>query len=130
MNRLFDCPCSPMQLSPLTLAFVGDTVYDLLVREKLVCDANRPVKSLHNLAASVVNAASQAQASRKILPFLTEEETDVFKRGRNAHTNHKAKNMSESDYHAATGLECLFGYLYLSEKADRIRELFDIICAD
>lgn len=130
MNRLFDRPCNPKQLSPLTLAFVGDTVYDLLVREKLVCDANRPVKSLHNLASSVVNAASQAQASRKIMPLLSEEETDVFKRGRNAHTNHKAKNMSESDYHAATGLESLFGYLYLSERTDRIRELFEIICEE
>lgn len=130
MNRLFDAPCDPSQLSPLTLAFVGDTVYDLLVRESLVCDANRPVKALHKLACGVVNAASQAQACRKILPFLTEEETDVFKRGRNAHTNHKAKNMSESDYHAATGLECLFGYLYLSERLDRIRELFNLICAD
>lgn len=127
MNRFYDKECDASQLSPLTLAFVGDTVFDLFVREKLVCEANRPVKKLHNLAASQVNAASQAQAAKKLQNFLNENELAVFKKGRNAHTNHKAKNMSESDYHAATGLEALFGYLYLDGQLERLKEIFDFI---
>lgn len=127
MNRLFDKKCDAAQLSPLTLAFVGDTVFDLFVREKLVCEANRPVKKLHNLASSQVNAAAQAQFARKLSDFLSEKELGVLKKGRNAHTNHKAKNMSESDYHAATGLEALFGYLYLDGQLERLREIFDFI---
>lgn len=127
MDRFTDKECNAFLLSPLTLAFVGDTVFDLFVREELVCESNRPVKKLHNIASSKVNAASQAQMAKKLLPFLTERETEVFKRGRNAHTNHKAKNMSESDYHSATGLECLFGYLYLDGQTERLKEIYAII---
>lgn len=127
MNRFLDKECNAFLLSPLTLAFVGDTVFDLFVREELVCENNRPVKKLHNIAASQVNAASQAEKAKKLMPFLTEKETEVFKRGRNAHTNHKAKNMSESDYHSATGLECLFGYLYLDGQLERLREIYELI---
>lgn len=128
MNRFYDKECDASKLSPLTLAFVGDTVFDLFVRERLVCQANRPVKKLHNLASNVVNAASQAKIAAFLQDDLTETEKAIFKRGRNAHTNHKAKNMSESDYHAATGLEALFGYLYLCGELQRLRELFDLIC--
>lgn len=127
MNRLFDMDCEVGQLSPLTLAFVGDTVFDLFVREKLVCQANRPVNKLHKKASAKVNAASQAKSARLLLDILTEKEISVFKKGRNAHTNHKAKNMSESDYHAATGLEALFGYLYLDGQIERLKELFNYI---
>ncbi len=127
MNRFFDEKCDPSQLSPLTLAFVGDTVFDLFVREELVCEANRPVKKLHNLASAKVNAAAQASYAKKLMEILTEKELGVLKKGRNAHTNHKAKNMSESDYHLATGLEALFGYLYLEGNIERLRELFEII---
>ncbi len=127
MNRLFDKKCDAAQLSPLTLAFVGDTVFDLFVREKLVCEANRPVKKLHSLASDMVNAAAQAQSARKLADFLNEKELGVLKKGRNAHTNHKAKNMSGSDYHAATGLEALFGYLYLDGQIERLQEIFDFI---
>ena len=130
MERFTLRSCNPKELSPLTLSFVGDTVYDLFIRENLVCDANRPVKKLHNAAATRVNAKAQAEAAKKLSEILTESELDVFRRGRNAHTNHKAKNMSESDYHAATGLECLFGYLYLDGQLERLRELFGIIEAD
>lgn len=128
MDRFYDKTCEVSLLSPLALAFVGDTVFDLFVRERLVCQANRPVKKLHNLAAEQVNAAAQAGFVLKLAPFLNETELAVLKRGRNAHTNHKAKNMSESDYHAATGLEALFGYLYLDGQIERLRELFDLIC--
>ena len=124
--RFFDGDCNPSQLSPLTLAFVGDAVFDLFVRERLVCLANRPVNRLHSLAVSLVKASSQARAAKKLSEKLSEKELSVLKRGRNAHTNHKAKNASESDYHYATGLEALFGFLYLSGESDRLRELFEL----
>ena len=124
--RFYDMDCNPSQLSPLTLAFVGDAVFDLFVRERLVCLANRPVNRLHSLAVSLVKASSQARAAKKLSEILSEKELSVLKRGRNAHTNHKAKNASESDYHYATGLEALFGFLYLSGESDRLRELFEL----
>ena len=124
--RFFDGDCNPSQLSPLTLAFVGDAVFDLFVRERLVCLANRPVNRLHSLTVSLVKASSQARAAKRLSEKLTEKELSVLKRGRNAHTNHKAKNASESDYHYATGLEALFGFLYLSGESDRLRELFEL----
>ena len=127
MERLLNIPCDPGQLSALNLAFVGDTVFDLFVRESLVCGANRPVKKQHNLAASRVKAASQAAAAKALLEHLTPEETDQFRRGRNAHTNHKARNATESDYHYATGLETVFGYLYLRGELDRLRTLFSLL---
>ena len=125
--RFYDKNCDVNNLSPLTLAFVGDTVFDLFVREKLVCEANRPVNRLHKAATGFVSAHAQAEAAQKLLPLLSEKELSVLKRGRNAHTNHKAKNASEGDYHYATGLEALFGYLYLTDDTDRLRELFDLI---
>lgn len=118
---LFDC--EPSQLSPLTLAFVGDGVFDLFVREEIVCSANRPVKELNKLKVERVRCEAQAELYAKIEHLLTEEEADVFRRGRNAHTSHTPKNASNADYHTATGLEALFGYLYLSDRFDRIREL-------
>lgn len=125
-----DVSCDPKRLSPLTLAFVGDSVFDLLVREMLVCEANRPANRLHNLAVERVCAAAQAAAARQLWDSgsLTEEEIAVLKRGRNAHTNHLPKNASEQDYHLATGLEALFGYLYLGGQEQRLRELFAQIC--
>lgn len=127
MERFYNKDCDVNNLSPLTLAFIGDTVFDLFVRERLICQANRPVNKLHNLASKTVNAQSQAKAVKKIMDILTEEEFAVFKRGRNSHTNHKAKNASEGDYHYATGFEALFGYIYLKGNIERLRELFDII---
>ena len=127
MERFNGNPCDPAQLSALNLAFVGDTVFDLFVREALVCEANRPVKQQHALAAARVNAAAQAEAAKTLLPVLTEGELDQFRRGRNAHTGHKAKNASESDYHYATGLETLFGYLYLNGEMGRLRALIRIL---
>lgn len=111
-------------LSPLTLAFVGDTVFDLLVRSELVCEANRPVDSLHKSAAKRVCASAQSASIKAIMPMLSEEEESIFKRGRNAKTGGIPKNQSSADYHYATGLEALFGWLYLSGKTERINELF------
>ena len=115
----------PSQLSPLNLAFVGDTVFDLFVRSGLVIEANRPVRQLQTEASKRVNAAAQAELAERILPLLSEKETDVFRRGKNAHVNHVPKNMSLQDYHMATALEALFGYLYLSGNTGRIEEILN-----
>ncbi len=126
MGLLSIYDCEPKSLSPLTLAFVGDGVFDLIVREDIVCAANRPVKELNKLKVERVRCEAQAALMREIEPVLTEEETDIYRRGRNAHTSHTPKNASNADYHSATGLEALFGYLYLSGNIDRIRELIAI----
>lgn len=119
MDRLYPQDLDLHTLSPLALAFVGDGVYSLMVRERLLSQANRPVNDLHRLAVREVRAEAQAAAMDRLLPHLTEEEEAVFKRGRNAHTAR-----SGADYHRATGLESLFGYLYLAGRIDRVRELF------
>ena len=119
MDRLYPKDIDLHTLSPLALAFVGDGVYSLMVRERLLCEANRPVNDLHRQSVRDVRAEAQAAAMNRILEHLTEEEEAVFKRGRNAHTAR-----SGADYHRATGLEALFGYLYLDGRIDRIRELF------
>ena len=118
---------NPASYSPLALAFIGDTVFDLLVREELILEANRPVKELHKAAASKVCASAQAESVRKIMDSLTEDELEIFKRGRNAHPGSIPKNQSGADYHYATGLESLFGRLYLEGKIDRIRELYSLM---
>lgn len=127
MERFFNTPCDPDSLSPLTLAFVGDGVYGLFVREQLVCEANRSVKALHRESVKSVCCQAQAACMEKLLPILTEQEQAVYRRGRNAHTSHTPKNASPADYHAATGFEALFGYLYLKGDLNRLRELFALI---
>ena len=118
---------SPELLSPLTLAFLGDCVYEMLVREALVREANRPASELHARKVKYVNASAQTKAFKKIESLLTENELSVFKRGRNAHTSHTPKNMSNAEYHTATGFESLFGYLHLCGSVERINELFNVI---
>ncbi len=125
--RFVDKEVNPKQLSPLNLAFIGDCIYEILVRESLVTDANRPVNDLHRESVKYVSAKAQTAAYEKIKDFLTQEETSVFKRGRNAKTGHSPKSATEGEYHCATGLEALFGYLYLNEQTDRIKELFSKI---
>ena len=119
MERLYPQDIDMHTLSPLALAFVGDGVYSLMVRERLLSQANRPVNDLHKLAVKAVRAEAQSAAMERLLPILTEEEEAIFKRGRNAHTAR-----SGADYHRATGFESLFGYLYLAGRIDRVRELF------
>ena len=113
--------------SPLTLAFIGDGVYDLLVRDYLVRKANRPVGELNKVKVSLVNCESQASFAKAIMPLLNEREQAVYKRGRNAAPKCTPKHGSVADYHSATGLEALFGYLYLNGEQERTRELFQII---
>lgn len=120
--RLFPKEVDTRELSPITLAFVGDGVFELMVREYLASEANRPPNALHRMAVSMVRAEAQAKALDTIMPVLSEKEVAVYKRGRNAHT---ARN--SDDYHKATGLEALFGYLYLSDQTERIQELFKLI---
>ncbi len=117
---------NPNLLSPSVLAFVGDGVYGLMVRTALA-EVNRPSGELHKLSVKLVNATAQAEAYKIIEPVLTEKEISVFKRGRNFKTGNTPKNSSGGDYHTATGLETLFGFLYLSGENDRLKALFNII---
>ncbi len=125
--RFIDKEINPKQLSPLNLAFVGDCIYEMLVRETLVCDANRPVNDLHRESVKFVSAKAQTEAFNKIKDCLTEEETAQFKRGRNAKVGHSPKSATDAEYHTATGVEALFGFLYLNGNLERIKELFCII---
>ncbi len=117
---------NPNLLSPSVLAFVGDAVYGLMVRTALA-EVNRPSGELHKLSVKLVNATAQAEAYKIIEPELSEKEVMVFKRGRNFKTGNTPKNSSGGDYHTATGLETLFGFLYLSGENDRLKTLFNII---
>ena len=130
MERLYNAACDPNQLSPLTLAFVGDGVFELFVRERLVCQGNCPVNSLHKNSVAQVCCAAQSKATQKLLPVLTQEEQDIYRRGRNAHVSHVPKNSTPADYHAATAFETLFGYLYLKGELVRLRQLFSIVCEE
>jgi ribonuclease-3 family protein len=116
------------QYSPLALAFLGDSVYEIMMRDRILRSANRPVAQLHTLKIQRVCAAYQATAVEDILPMLSEDEETVYKRGRNATGNTIPKHASAADYHKATGLEALFGYLYLIGATERLQILFDTIC--
>ncbi len=112
--------------SPLTLAYIGDGIYDLIVRTVVVERGNESANRLHRKTIGYVNAKTQAQMMEALLPDLTEEEVTVFKRGRNAKSYTSAKNASIADYRKATGFEALLGYLYLQDKEERILELVKI----
>ncbi len=109
--------------SPLTLAFIGDGIYDLVIRTIVVGKGNTRPSRLHHETASMVKAAAQARYMDAIEPMLTPEEESVFRRGRNANSPTMAKNASMADYRRATGFEALMGYLYLTDRTDRMLEL-------
>ena len=117
---------NPNLLSPSVLCFVGDAVYGLYVRTKLA-EVNRPSGELHKLSVEYVKATAQANAFGLIEPVLSEKEISIFKRGRNFHTSSTPKSATNKEYHTATGLECLFGFLHLSGNTERADELFNII---
>lgn len=125
------CPQMSQQdvnkISMLGLAHVGDGVYELLTRTMLCSQGHFSVAELHKLTISYVNAPAQAQAAEKIKPLLSEEESAVFRRGRNAKVNSVPHNANIGQYHAATGLEALFGWLYLQGRTERINQLFSVI---
>lgn len=126
----FEGNTKPNEYSPLVLAYIGDSVFDMLVRTMIIREANCPVNVLHKKSRSYVSAVSQAKMFEKLMETVTEEEMAVLKRGRNAKSFTKAKNASVTDYRHATGLEALFGYLYLSGKNERIIELFNVCIND
>lgn len=113
--------------SPLALAFLGDSVYEVMVREMLLREANRPARQLHEQAVAHVRAAFQASAAERIAPLLTDAEADILRRGRNASGISVPKHATPADYRKATGFECLFGYLYLCGQTERLRTLFSVI---
>lgn len=113
----------PREYSPLTLAFIGDGVYELYVRSRIVGTANTSAGKLHKLCVEFVKAKAQADAARLISDKLTEEELWIFKRGRNAKSPTVPKNADVTDYRLATGFEALIGYLYLEGREERIIEL-------
>ena len=115
------------RISMLGLAHIGDGVYELLTRTMLCLQGYSAVGQLHKLTVEKVKAPAQAAAAEKILPLLNEEELALYKRGRNAHVHGVPHNANVGDYHAATGLEALFGWLYLQGRQERIQQLFDAI---
>lgn len=128
MNNLLNNTPDLKTMSPLTLAFIGDGVYELLVREFIVGKGNCPVKKLHSAKVELVRCEFQAAMGKDVLfPMFTEEEKEVYLRGRNAHVGHVPKNACVADYHGATALEAIFGYLYLKGDIDRLRVFFTAI---
>ena len=114
-------------VSNLGLAHIGDCVYELLVRSYIVAHGGVTNQSMHRTTVELVCAAAQARAAEKLAPLLGEEEAAVYRRGRNSRVHSMPKNAEPGDYHAATGLECLFGWLYLSGRHERINALFAAI---
>lgn len=112
--------------SPLTLAYVGDAVYELVIRTMIISKGNAPVNKLHKRSAALVKAPAQAQMMKVIEPLLNEEELHIYKRGRNAKSYTSAKNASIIDYRIATGFEALMGWFYLQERQERMLELIKI----
>ncbi|MGI6011849.1 MAG: Mini-ribonuclease 3 [Ruminococcus sp.] len=112
--------------SPLALAYIGDSIYDLLIRTMIMSEGNMPVQQLHRKSSRLVKAQKQSEMMEKIRPHLTEEEERVYKRGKNAKPHTTAKNASLADYHRATGFEAVMGYLYLSGNIKRIVDLMKV----
>lgn len=121
IKQEFDCKDVDLRnYSPLTLAFLGDCVYDIIIRTVVVERGNRAPQGLHKKKSYLVNAKTQKELVESIQDLLTPEEEDVYRRGRNAKSYTTAKNASVGDYRKATGFEALLGYLYLDDKMDRV----------
>ena len=115
------------KLSILALAHVGDAVYELLVRTRLAEKGFSTVVGLHRETVALVKAPAQARAAAVLLPRLTEQEHAVYRRGRNSHVNSVPRGATKAEYHAATALEAVFGYLWLTGAHERVHELFEAI---
>lgn len=113
-------------LSPLTLAFLGDSVYEMFIRTKILSGGNRPANELHKIAVGYVKAKAQSNAAHKIFDMLTEEELTIYKRGRNTNIHTVPKNADMADYRHATALETLIGYLYLKGENERLLQLLNV----
>ena len=123
----FDCREQDVRnFSPLTLAYIGDCVYELIVRTMVVEIGNRPPRKLHNESSEFSKAGTQRKIYEALLDEVTKEEADILRRGKNAHFHTKAKNATVLEYRSATALEALLGYLYLTGKMERVLELLKI----
>ncbi len=123
----FDLPVQDIRTySPLTLAYIGDGVFDLIIRSIVVANGNTSANKLHNKTSKIVCAETQARLYESIKEDLTPAEKDIYRRGHNAKPHSKAKNASVSDYLIATGFECLIGYLYLTNNMPRLLDLVDV----
>lgn len=109
--------------SPLTLAYIGDAVYDLIIRTVVVERANRPANELHHTTVKYVSANAQSRIVRALMEYFTDEEQTIYRRGKNSKPHTTAKNASVTDYLKATGFEAVIGYLYLTDRMDRVLEL-------
>lgn len=116
-------------ISMLGLAHIGDGVYELLTRTMLCSDGNKKVTELHKKSVAIVNAPAQAAAMERLMPHLTADELAIYKRGRNAKVNSVPQKADIGQYHAATGLEALFGWLYLQGRTERINDLY-LVCVE
>ena len=124
LKKEFDCKEVDIKAySPLTLAYIGDCIYDVIIRTVIVERGNRTANKLHKAAVKYVNAGTQAAMIEALQEQLTDEEAAVYRRGRNAKSYSTAKNATVGDYRKATGMEALIGYLYLSDRLDRAIEL-------
>ena len=112
-----------MQISPVTLAFVGDAVYSLYVRERLTLSLGGKASDLQKVAANIVSAKGQSAFMDKLIPLFTETEADVFRRGKNAKKGTKSKSATSLEYNRSTGLEAVLGFLYLAGDESRVKEL-------
>ncbi len=126
MDIFKNADINPDELSPLVLAYSGDCVYELLVRNYVISKGNRPVNKLNSMTRSFVNAGAQSKMYDIIKDSLTEQEQTIYKRGRNAKSHTKAKNQTIVDYRRATGVEALFGYIYLKGDFERLQTLFNM----
>ena len=114
------------EYSPLTLAYIGDSIYDLIIKSLVINEGNKQVQKLHQETSSLVQASAQSKMMRTLQEILTEEEHTIYKRGRNAKSVSPAKNQSITDYRRATGFEALMGYLYLKKDMKRLIDLVKI----
>ena len=128
-KNYFSIDVPPMQMSPLSLAYIGDAVYEMYVRSYIMKDVNMPVSKLHKAATRYVKATAQANIIKNISDNFTDEEMSVYKRGRNAHSYTSAKNADIVEYRMATGLEALIGYLYIKKETKRLEEIIEM-CID
>ncbi len=119
----FDFEVEPSMVSPLSLAYIGDAVYEVYIRSYIMRNQNMPVSKLHKAATRYVSAKAQAQIVKQIMDSLCDEELSQYKRGRNAHSYTSAKNADIVDYRMATGLEALLGYLYIKKDTQRLEEI-------
>ena len=126
LETLFSLPHNdPAQYSPLTLAYIGDAIFDVIIRSILVSRGNTQVNNLHKRACAIVKAQTQADFADVLMDTFTEDEMNIYRRGRNSKPHTKAKNASTMEYLEATGFEAVIGYLYLTGNMDRICELIN-----